>query len=853
VADAHSQGGRLGYWLRSSLVGASIGLCVVAIGTLALEAVDKLDNLRTANSDNVNWTLSQLEVELLQLEIALLEAGQEAQLSDVRRRFDVFYSRLSTIANGAAYATLRQQDTFAEPLARIRDFLDRTVPLIDGPPAQLEASLPALRAEADSVHAAVRAMALSGLEQFARLSDKSRESIAATLLHLALLTSGLVLALTLLLILLQRLIRISDRQAQTQRITASRLQTIIATSLDAVVVVDRDGIIREFNGAAERVFGYTRDEAMGHKIVHLIIPDKYRAAHLAGMKRHQETGERRVIGAGRLELEALRKSGEVFPVELSVDAADDHDGEIFVAYMRDITDRRRAEAELVEARDKALMGEKAKAEFLAVMSHEMRTPLNGLLGTLSLLRDTELTGAQQTYVDIMDTSGKLLLHHVNDVLDISKFEAGKIELARTVFDLDELLQEIVDNQQGVAASHGNSLTRRWVGPEPGCVVGDPVRLRQVMLNLVGNALKFTRNGEVTIEAETETSSGEPTVEFRVIDSGIGIAESDLEKIFSDFKTLDSTYGRQSSGTGLGLGIARRLTLAMGGEIGAESVEREGSVFWVRLPMETRERQDPVADDIPTGRVARALNILVVEDNRINRVVLRDMLERDGHTVTEAEDGEQGVALAETTRFDVILMDISMPVMDGVAATRAIRDGSGASRAAPILAVTAHALPEDVEEFRAAGMTGHLTKPIDRAALADILHRHAGGGFDAPAPAPDVRTPASLLDADKIAELRGSLGDAPYNSLLERFGQEADDAILKIGRHGAEMSKDEVVSLLHRLAGSAGTLGIARLHQELSLLQTQAKQGNALDPAEVVDRVGRIWSETRDALDERLPG
>lgn len=841
-------GGRLVSWLRYTVIGAGIGLCIVAIAVLAFEVRKQLDELGTANSDNVQWTLSQLEVEFTAFQLALHEAGHEAPLSDVRRAFDIFYSRVSTVSSGLAYDELNDDPVFAAAVLKVRTFLDRTVPLIDGEASALEADLPRLQEVAGETRDDVRRISLRGLEQFARVSDARREDIADTMLHLGVITTALVAAMILFTVMLLKQIRVSERRAEEQELTATRLRTIISTSLDAVIVVDEDGTVREFNGAAERIFGYTRAEVMGSAMHELIVPEKYRAAHKKGMERYRKTEERRVIGAGRIEIEAMRKSGEVFPVELSVDAAGREEGELFVAYIRDITSRKKAEAELVEARDRALAGEKAKAEFLAVMSHEMRTPLNGLLGTLNLIRDTELTSEQENFLDIMDTSGRLLMHHVNDVLDISKYEAGKIEIARKPFEVDDLLHEIVDSQQSVAKVHGNELTCQWVGDPAGCVVGDAVRLRQILLNLVGNALKFTRHGSVTVEAETLTDTGAQQVEFRVIDTGIGISEDDIDRVFSDFETLDTTYGRQTSGTGLGLGIARRLAHTMGGEIGAESVEGEGSVFWVRLPLPDYDGVEEVAKPDAEKRRAPALDVLIVEDNRINRVVLRAMLEREGHKVTEAGDGEEGVAIAGTRRFDVILMDISMPVMDGVAATRAIRDGGGASHAAPILAVTAHALPADLETFRSAGMNAHLTKPITREALAEQLHRHVGSRKPVapPAPAPGE---VPLIDKPKIEELREGLGNGPVIDLLKRLREETESTVGTLRTRADDLTDDEVYALLHRLAGAAGTLGLSRLHAELSVHQTRARAGTLTDIRGAADTLDAIWTESCEELSE----
>lgn len=483
----------------------------------------------------------------------------------------------------------------------------------------------------------------------------------------------------------------------------------------------------------------------------------------------------------------------------------------------------------------------------------MRTPLNGLLGTMGLLKDSGLTPPQRVYLENMEVSGRLLLNHVNDVLDISKYEAGKFEITRRAFDLQALLAEITDSQQSVAAAQNDRLSHIWVGPPLSGVLGDPVRLRQVLLNLIGNALKFTRDGQITLEAETLSRAGpRHEVEFRVIDTGIGIDTADIDRIFGDFETLDSTYGRQAGGTGLGLGIARRLAHAMSGEIGVESEKGVGSRFWLRLPLE-----ETSATTVQAGAesVAHAqlppLDVLVVEDNRINRIVLREILERDGHSVTEASDGREGVQLAREKRFDAILMDISMPVMDGVAATRAIRDGDGASCAVPILAVTAHAMPEDLDTFRAAGMAGHIVKPITRPALAQQLRRlvgaHAGALGQA---APDTAAP-ELVDHAALATLREDLGAQTLAGLLSRCLAQGDEIIPAVSGAAAAMPLAEVLTRLHRLAGSVGALGCRALHQELSRLQSLGKSGHEDELRAGLHGLAPLWRDTRAGITDFL--
>lgn len=835
--------------VRSTVLVLGLAVALITIAVLARDVLRQLDLLATSRSDNGLWSLSQLEVEVLEFEDALLRStvlppDDGSGLDAVRRSFDIFYSRLKTITDGVLYAPARSDPMFVAGLDRLTVFLDQAVPLIDADDAVLRQAIPELLRNAAKAHDDAREVSLRGISIFAAQSDTQRRVLYVTLVRVAAVTLALVLALILLSFMLNRLYRIARDRSEQIRRAGERMAAIVGTSLDAVLVTDRDGRVIDFNGGAEQIFGYPRAEAMGRRMVDLIDPE-------AGPRRFPPLAQ--IAGVGRVELKARRKDGEIFPVEVTVSAVGRGDNQIFVLYLRDITERIATEEALRAARDAALGGARAKAEFLAVMSHEMRTPLNGLIGTMELLEATPLDARQTRLLDAMRISGKLLLQHVNDVLDISRSDAQRLTLSNADVDLNALLCSIVEPQNALAQAHGNTIEvrRGWAGQR--VVRTDERRLRQVLLNLLGNAIKFTRAGTIVIETEDVGQEGPATlVEFRVIDSGIGIPEDDLDRVFDDFVTLDSSYGRASEGTGLGLGIARRLVHAMGGEIGAESIEGEGSVFWVRLPLVVAEVADPPSVQTPGSGPASAASaaagrrVLLVEDNRINRFILREMLTADGHDVTEATDGAAGVALADAQAFDLILMDISMPRMDGVAATRAIRAGQGLSRASRIVALTAHAMPDEVASFRAAGMDAVLSKPITRAALAALLADDLSAAEHAAAASKTADT--GPIDGAVLDDLARNLPAPVFTTFLARFLSEGDATLDALPRQLAQGDHAGAAAAVHKLAGAAATFGASRLHAALNEIEQLLRHKcNKVSVDAALAALGPLWSATRRAV------
>ena len=846
--------------MRAAAVVFTLLAAATGIAFLSLDVFRKINEQSTASTDNVQWVIAQIKVEYLQLLIAVEGAQNgDTTLDEVRQRFDIFYSRMVTMDRSPIFKVLRQDPSFSASHQRAKAFLDANIGLIDGPDAELARSFPAFADAVRALRSDASTMGLTGIRIFARVTDETREGIVWTLMLVSVLSLGLFAGMAILAVTLARLNEAIKLQARENLEQAERVKAVFATSLDAIVVADSHGRILEFNAAAEGMFGYAASEVRGQPMGPFLVPHHLRDVHEKGMKAYRETGRHKIVGAGRVRLEALRKSGEVFPIELAVSVSREGDESIFISFLRDLSAQVAAEEELYRARDNALAGEKAKAELLAVMSHEMRTPLNGMLGAMELLKDTPLTERQQQYHRIMESSGRLLLHHVNDVLDIARLDSGKASLNSQSVDIADLVTDVVDSQMPVAQAAGNRLSA--VLPDDGRTVidSDPLRLRQILLNLVGNALKFTRDGEVMIEVERMDDAGQ--IELRVFDTGIGIEEADLDRIFDDFVTLDASYSRSAGGTGLGLGIVRRWVEAMGGEVGVTSDPGEGSLFWVRLPLLTPARHPATTVDAVLDQVhdavgpSRSLQVLVVEDNPVNRLVVREMLERDGHSVMEAEDGIEGIRLAATRRWDVILMDVSMPRKDGVEATLAIRASGEGSFDTPIIALTAHALPTETERFHAAGMQEIMTKPVSRLALRQVLRRVTDGGPDDIPPQAQPVTPAAsepLVDVIFLADLRDTLGEKAYDRTVHAYTDEveAEIAVWRKTDFSTAMDQAQIETLrrdIHKVSGSSAMLGAVRFRAHLVAAETGCKLGALDDVERALQQALAVWPETRASL------
>lgn len=808
-----------------------LGMSIAAY--LAYNVWDRIQALDSAQQDHAEWVFTQIEIEFLKTDRALTEAKSATPeaLDEFRKRFDIFYSRV-------LLAERVRNNAKAKPKIReLRALLDGFLPAIDGSDAELIAALDDIDAMLRSIEDVPREIALASIAIASELSQNERHEIVRLIEVMA----AIVLIVTLALVgAVYRLSRQASRLNRTSQLVEEnhlRLATTLQASLDAIVVINERGEIEDFNGSAEEIFGITHEAAKGRDYISLLIPPADRRMHRERLERFRITGETEVADKGRREFEMIDHAGRIFPVEMSVSQSPMGQGSLFIAYIRDITEKRLREAEIIAARDEALDAYQEKSRFFAMMSHEMRTPLNGVISALQLLQDDRLDDEQKRYLDAAMTSGEILLGHINDVLAIERSEAGTYEQVRQTCDMTVLMAGIINTMDPLAEAGGTRLHLDLTQLDDKAIVTDPRAIQQILVNLLSNAIKFSPGGDVTLRSWFAKPAGEgEAFHLQVEDDGSGIPAGDIDRIFEDFVSLDSRYERRTGGTGLGLGIVRRLVKRLGGEITCESTVGEGTCFTLRLPVELADLAEIDSDAAPNPQkraepaAAQRLNLLLVDDNEINRELIKAMLEKIGHDVTLATGGREAIELAGDAPFDAILMDISMPEVNGIQATKAILSGEGPNRETPIIAVTAHAMPKERAEFSAVGMSGFMQKPLDMKVLRAKLRELSGRAVMPEQALPERLASAQtsvqaksakrpLLNEQQIADLLDLLGAEKLRERVEKLDQQVATDLPDL------MAADALPDLqarAHAMAGMCGMLGADRLHGLLKEIETACK-------------------------------
>ena len=622
----------------------------------------------------------------------------------------------------------------------------------------------------------------------------------------------------------------------------AKYRALFESDVCGVIVCGFDGTIREANDRFLAIVGYSRDDLESGRVSwREMTPLEHVGSDGRALASLEQTGR-----VEPWEKEYLRKDGSRVPVLVggTLTEADDE----CICFVLDISEQKRAEARLQEATKTATAANAAKSEFLANMSHEIRTPLNGILGFADVLRRSEVPPElARDYIATIHSSGRHLLNLINDILDLSKIEAGQFEYEIAPTSPVTVMLETLSVLRVPAEEKGLSLEPRWITAMPETIRTDEARLRQLLTNVVGNAVKFTERGSVTVAVAVDDAESDwPQLRVEVHDTGIGIAEEAIDRIFSPFAQADTSITREFGGTGLGLSICRQIAEGLGGTITVTSRPQVGSTFAITLPtgslagvpMRDATMTECVASTRPTDAIAgdtlAGLSVLVCEDGKVNRDLITLILADAGAAVVAVVNGREGLdaVTASPEAYDVVLMDMQMPVMDGYTAAAAIRE-LGYTR--PVHALTAHAMSGDAEKARVAGCDGYLTKPIDIDELIGTLltcpTRSAAAAKPVATPLPPIVTVETFPAAAVVQSGHApSSPRRPAAGAMQRirrvFVDELADGLASLDADIAAGAFDAVARFAHATRGSAETVGFGELAAPLLDLEQAATEGDA---------------------------
>jgi len=766
--------------------------------------------------------LYQLDAQFADLDITLLEHTKNENLSkdELRNKIDIVLNKLLFLENTDSNMILGFNEEVKILMDPINQFVRKTVSIIDNVDEISLDNILILRDMVKRVRPKVSKNAFLVYRLAVIRSQEQQINFSKQLIW----TSGsavfFLIMLAGLLLLLDQMLRSSIRRADELTASSRQLALTVAGSMDAIIIADGFSKIIEYNASAQGVFGWSREEIIGKTMEEIFFRSGLRDAYKNAMAQSLELSHTNAIDGVRVELTAWRKNGEEFEVELNMTYVERNDDAIYMAYIRDISDRKAAEKILIEARDRAERTDKAKSQFLAVMSHEMRTPLAGIIGVMDLLKTTKLTKKQDHYVQIATSSGEVMLEHINEALDITRIEGGALNLSPQEFNLPDLVRSLVEVLKPLASEKVLNLDFQIDSNIKTNFIGDSLRIRQILTNLLGNSIKFTDEGSIKFVIGHSYVSDVSTVKFKITDTGVGIAPENHEKIFEDFMALSSGDQRQTRGDGLGLSISRKISRQMGGDIIVESNINEGATFILSLPLVQVVKTDVVelkGLDIPVEN-SKKINVLVVEDSITNREVLSDMLEEMGHKVIGAMNGLESLEQVKKQRFDIIFMDINMPIMGGIEAVQKIRSGGGLNSKTYIAGLTAHGSDEFGVEAEQAGMDCYFTKPIRLVTLQQIILDVVASRSDETIGefSPVLKELFETLGREKTLGVSGVFFEE-----LEQFINQCNQGIFSHDNHA-------LVEAAHKIKGAAAMLGLDLLETIFAQLESDAHEDNIRD-------------------------
>jgi PAS domain S-box-containing protein len=667
---------------------------------------------------------------------------------------------------------------------------------------------------------------------------------------------------------LGNLVRAFSSMRESRKLNEARLQAIFDNSPDAFIQLDNDGNIIGWNDKAETIWGYGKDEVSGRNFS-MAMPPQELGLNEGYRKCYQKSEN--IIGVIR-EVVGQRKDGSHFPLELRTSEIPFDEGSAFLVSARDITERRENETKLLNAMNAAEAANAAKSAFLSNMSHEIRTPMNSIIGMTKLAIKTHLNAKQHDYLSKIEYSANHLLSLINDILDFSKIEANKLEIEMLDFDLGAVFDSLSNQLTHTAASKGLRL-KMELDPKLSLPLrGDSLRLSQVLLNYASNAIKFTEKGEIRIVGKLfEEGADDLLVRFEVRDSGIGLSRDDIDKLFQPFHQADASTTRKYGGTGLGLAICKQLVELMGGTVGVDSEPGKGSVFWFVVRLLKGEalhmqKQAPTLD----LAVLKQASILLVEDNLFNQQVAVEILAEVGANVTIANNGQEAIDTLLKQQFDCVLMDVQMPVMDGLEATRKIRTIPELA-GTHIIAMTANARSEDKASCFAAGMNNFISKPVyaeqlyailaqcmvTRGKIAgEVLHKEIEPASVYPSVVVSSVKAGSresddpvLIDLTALGKMLGS-DPAKIHKFALKFVQSAQQGLQEIEEALAREDMVALGALGHRNKSPARTVGAFRYADMCQSLEQFRNGGDIQEARRIVARMRPLLQQIAAHIDSK---